>query len=118
MSPQDLDPHAVVSWLRTQARNFTRAADDIERAFKLGQSTKVGPSGAVSVPGHVNELPSVARVKEIVGNRRVRAASLAAEMGVDPERLSAILTPENGFLKGDRGWIYLDDDSATATDEN
>lgn len=115
-APPNLGPQDVVAWLESQAKAFNRAADDIRRAFNMAHSTDLSPNGSVSA-GEGLPAPSVEQLRNAVGARNVRVASLAEEMGTTPEAISSLLTEENGFMKGDRGWISLRQESAKTASE-
>ena len=105
---KDLAPHDVVTWLREQAKTFGNMADTIERTFRIA-SPKMTPNG--SLAGSAKAMPSIPQIKHAVSGRAFRPASLAEELNVPVADLLAVLTEENGFSKGDRGWMTLKEDS-------
>ncbi|MEZ6234939.1 MAG: helix-turn-helix transcriptional regulator [Phycisphaerales bacterium] len=111
----ELNPAQVAAWLRSQAAKYTAMAEQLERDF--GGLGNMPPNAPLSPVALLSPAPSVDRVKRMMGSRKMRQADIAADLGLPPSVLSDVLTEENGFVRGDRGWIWVQqEDGGEATD--
>jgi len=91
----------VCSWLREQARSFERMAADIENTFgTMPNHAAHGARHAATATG----ADAVAAIKQLMGDGSLRRATITEYLGIEESRLDGILTEENGFVRGSRGW--------------
>lgn len=87
-----MDPKDVSAWLRENGNRLLHMADDLDRAFS--------PPGVAA-----NVTPET--IREMVGSRKMRRRDIALEARVSEDVLEEMLTPENGFEAGSRGWYRV-----------
>ena len=96
----DIDPiQQAANCLRDKARRLMKLADEIE-AEAVGAHPKRGDFDPAS-----NRYPTVNDVREVMSGRSLRKGTIASELNVPEKQLDQILTPENGFLRNERGWV-------------
>ena len=85
--------------LRDKARRLMKLADEIE-AEAGGAKQNRGDFDPKS-----NRYPTVNDVRNVMSGRSLRRGTIASELNVPEKQLDQILTPENGFLRNERGWV-------------
>ena len=104
-----ISPTQVAAWFREQAAKYLSMAETVERDFNLGKS-QIGPRPTTGSyqPLIMPHVPTVEEVKETIGTRKMRKGAIAEELKINnPALLDSILTEENGFDLGERGWISV-----------
>lgn len=105
-----LSPQTIVDWFRQQAREYNAIADRVER--DLGLKTTHSPTrrDEPSLPGLTfssDAMPHPDAIRQVMGKRKMRLASIAAEMHVTPEMVQKVIDQDGGFERGERGWISV-----------
>lgn len=98
----------VIQWLRRQSTRFAEMADEIELTF--GTLVDVG---SLSPQGSPNGTVEPEEVVEFMQGRSMRISTLAKEMNVTQQALSNVMTEDNGFTCGDRGWYSYEEVEVT-----
>ena len=88
----------IVTWLRQQSARFAEMADEIDGTFGSLPSSSSPRRSSEPQPLTVESI-----VKQMDG-RAMRISRLAEELHVDEDKLIAIMTPVNGFIRGARSW--------------
>lgn len=115
---QSINQIDVVRWLRGQAREFSRIADDIEKMFSGPQGGLVVPPPAANnghaVNWHLQQGGKVIlrdQIVEVVGDKSFRKSTVAKALDVTEDVIEAELTPKNGFTRNERGWYTYQENS-------
>lgn len=94
MKTRELSPADIVGWFRHQAKVFNEMADAIESTFTVDGRPRDFPP-----------TPTASEVRKTLAGKAMRLADLARILKVGPDELKPMLTEENGFVLGERGWI-------------
>ena len=108
---QNLNPTDVAAWMRHQARQFTKMAEQIESTFKLnGQAAAVQSSEALQ--------PLADRIVGLlkVGKQR-RVASIAGDLGVKESEVQLAINLSDSLSRGGRGWISISKEEVMSNEE-
>ena len=105
----DITKSDVVSWLREQARRhrlisekYLAAAEEAETAE--GDVSKETTEVVVNRTRTQREPLSVEAVGRYLSSGAKRRPEIVRTFGVQDALLDEILTPDNGFHRGNRGW--------------
>jgi len=95
-----LTPAEISAWFREQAKTFLFIADTVDKTFSNMPTTPMSKGSTLS------ETISVEAVRELVLEKSMRVATIAKHFGVPQYEVEKIVSPpENGFVKGEQGWI-------------
>lgn len=98
---EDLTSSHVVGWLRLQATAYSEMAARIERDLACVASSITGQNKP--------QIPSPEIVRSVMKNRKMRLRQIADILGLPEGYVRPVVTPDNGFSIGDRGWITVKD---------
>lgn len=100
---QNLNPVDVAAWMRGQAQQFTKMAEQIESTFKLNGQAKGAPT-----PGPEQKPALSSRIVQLLkdGTQR-RASTIAQELGATENDVNLIVNANDELHRNERGWIRI-----------
>ena len=100
---QNLNPVDVAAWMREQAQQFTKMAEQIESTFKLNGQAKAAPTPALEPKPPLSDR-IVRLLKD--GTQR-RAATIAQEIGSTENEVNLAVNQNDDLSRNERGWIRI-----------
>lgn len=92
----NMSANDLVSALRKKASEFNSIATTLEQNFTSG----------VVIPEIKNSVSVVETIRKYMDKKAYRSVKLAKQFGISREDIEKLLTPQNGFETGEKGWIW------------